>query len=117
MAHDKFYSKLIDSTGEIECGKVGDRAIIQWDGINPILISQQFIEACDWGDPDIERLPNKKFRIGHYTFEYVNAYPEYDVVAFNEVPMAEDEVPQSYWDRLAEWKAYQGIAQDDFKSE
>lgn len=108
MKRDGFYKAFLNNTGNIQCGKVDSRSVMVWDGINPVLMSQQLLEDMDWDLPDCERLPNNTFRICQYRFEHFRTYSHYNMVAFNVVEFPSEGVPQEYWDRLEEWKAYMG---------
>lgn len=109
IVRDEFYSKLLDNSGNIEVGKVGDRLVSLWDGVNPVLMSQELFNNLDWDSPDIEALPNHSFRICQYRFEHVQTYPKYNIIAFEIDEFPNEGVPQEYRDRLVEWKAYQEI--------
>ena len=50
--------------------------------INPIIMSQIFIESMDYDLEHVERLPNSALRILQYRFDFYKVYPEYSIVLF-----------------------------------
>lgn len=89
-------------------GRSYDTVVCIWDGVNPVRMTQELIEDMDWDFPEYERLPDGAFRICQYRYDFVEL-GEYNTALFNITELPEDSMSPEYWDRLKEWKEYQGV--------
>ncbi len=112
IPRDKYYNKLLDNRGTLFCGYADDELVTYWNEINPIIMSQQFIENLDYDLDYIERLPNRAMRICQYRFDFLKVYPEYEIVLFT-VTYLYNSMSNSYWNKLTEWLVYQGYSSDN----